>query len=114
MLGRVEAEAVDPNVDALLQKRQFPLLHVGVRGIQVRKVAVLVGLRLRAGAGGVQVVVEGHAVTVRIKQSRVEQHRVTANDFMKIAEAVGQPQATPVTNRTKDGQLELWIRFTRY
>lgn len=61
-----------------------------------------------------RIVINDHAVTIRMKQSRVEQHRVTANDFMKIAEAVGQPQATPLTNKGKDGQLELWIRFTRY
>lgn len=60
-----------------------------------------------------RIVINDHAVTVRIKQSRVEQHRVTANDFMKIAEAVGQPQATPLT-KDNNGQLELWIRFTRY
>ena len=61
-----------------------------------------------------RIVINDHAVTVRIQQSRVEQHRVTANDFMKIANEVGQPQATPVTNRNKDNQLELWIRFERY
>ncbi|MBR4533091.1 MAG: hypothetical protein IKO85_00885 [Bacteroidaceae bacterium] len=61
-----------------------------------------------------RIVINDHAVTVRIKQSRVDQHRVSANDFMEIANAVGQPQATPLTNRGKDGQLELWIRFERY
>lgn len=61
-----------------------------------------------------RIVINDHAVTVRIKQSRVDQHRVSADDFMKIANAVGQPQATPVTNKNKDGQLELWIRFERY
>ena len=61
-----------------------------------------------------RIVINDHAVTVRIKQSRVDQHRVTADDFMKIANEVGQPQATPVTNKNKDGQLELWISFERY
>lgn len=61
-----------------------------------------------------RIVINDHAVTVRIKQSRVDQHRVTADDFMKIANAVGQPQATPLTSKGKDGHLELWIRFERY
>lgn len=61
-----------------------------------------------------RIVINDHAVTVRIKQSRVDHHRVTADDFMKIANKVGQPQATPFTNKGKDGQLELWIRFDRY
>ena len=61
-----------------------------------------------------RIVINDHAVTVRIKQSRVDQHRVTADDFMKIANEVGQPKAEPVTNKSKDGQLELWIRFERY
>jgi methylthioribose-1-phosphate isomerase len=59
------------------------------------------------------VVINDHAVTARMKQSRVEQHRVSADDFMKIANEVGQPQAVPVTKDNK-GQLELWIRFERY
>lgn len=62
-----------------------------------------------------RIVINDHAVTVRIKQSRVDQHRVTANDFMRIANEVGQPDATPLTNKDKaTGQLELWIRFERY
>ena len=61
-----------------------------------------------------RIVINDHAVTVRIKQSRVDQHRVTADDFMKIANEVGQPQAIPVTNKSKDGQMELWISFERY
>lgn len=61
-----------------------------------------------------RIVINDHAVTVRIKQSRVDQHRVSANDFVEISTEVGQPQATPLTNKDKDGQLELWIRFERY
>lgn len=61
-----------------------------------------------------RIVINDHAVTVRIKQSRVDQHRVSANDFVEISNEVGQPQATPLTNRGKDAQLELWIRFERY
>lgn len=61
-----------------------------------------------------RIVINDHAVTVRIKQSRVQQHRATAEDFMKIASKVGQEKtAVPLTKDNK-GQLELWIRFERY
>ena len=61
-----------------------------------------------------RIVVNDHAVTVRINQSRVDQNRVTANDFMKVAEAVGQGKtAVPLVKEIK-GQKELWIRFERY
>ena len=54
-----------------------------------------------------RIVINDHAVTVRMKQSRVDQHRVTADDFIRIASKV------PVVKDNK-GQKELWIRFDRY
>lgn len=61
-----------------------------------------------------RIVINERAVTVRMKQSRVDQQRVTANDFIKIASAVGQSvEATPLVKEAKDHR-EFWIRFERY
>lgn len=61
-----------------------------------------------------RIVINDHAVTVRMKQSRVDQHRVTADDFIRIASKVGHREtAVPVVKDNK-GQKELWIRFDRY
>lgn len=61
-----------------------------------------------------RIVINDHAVTARMKQSRVDQHRVTADDFMRIAAEVGQPtEAVPVVKDMKDHK-ELWIRFNRF
>lgn len=61
-----------------------------------------------------RIVINDHAVTVRMKQSRVDQHRVTANDFMKVAEAVGQGSTAVPMVKDNNGQKELWIRLERY
>lgn len=61
-----------------------------------------------------RIVINDHAVTVRMKQSRVDQHRVTANDFMKIASEVGQEKTAVPMVKDNKGQKELWIRLERY
>ena len=61
-----------------------------------------------------RIVINDHAVTVRMKQSRVDQHRVTASDFMKIASEVGQEKTAVPMVKDNKGQKELWIRLERY
>ena len=61
-----------------------------------------------------RIVINDHAVTVRMKQSRVDQHRVTANDLMKIASEVGQAKTAVPLVKDINGSKELWIRFERY
>lgn len=61
-----------------------------------------------------RIVVNDHAVTVRVKQSRVDQHRATANDFITIASKVGQEATAIPVKKDNKGQMELWIRFDRY
>ncbi len=61
-----------------------------------------------------RIVVNDHAVTVRMKQSRVDQHRVTPADFLRIADAVGQGKTAVPLVKDNKGHKELWIRLERY
>lgn len=60
-----------------------------------------------------RIVINDHAVTVRIEQSRVDQHRVTNADFKKLVRITGQEDAVPLTKEVA-GHLEMWVRFNRY
>lgn len=60
-----------------------------------------------------RIVINDHAVTVRIKQSRVDQHRVTDADFQKLKRITGHDDAMPLTKEVS-GHLEMWVRFNRY
>ncbi len=60
-----------------------------------------------------RIVINDHAVTVRIKQSRVDNKRIDAHDFLKIVKDVGHDTAVPAVRDTKNGK-ELWIRFERF
>lgn len=61
-----------------------------------------------------RIVINDHAVTVRMKQSRVEHRRVTSHDFNRLAEEVGQQDTAVPMVKDNKGQTELWIRFERY
>lgn len=60
-----------------------------------------------------RIVINDHAVTVRIEQSRVDQHRVTNADFQKLVRITGHEDAMPLTKEVA-GHLEMWVRFNRY
>ena len=66
MLGCIEAESVDADIDAFLKECKDPFLHIGIGSIQIRKCTVRVILRFRTGSAGVFIVMEGDAVAIRI------------------------------------------------
>lgn len=60
-----------------------------------------------------RIVINDHAVTVRMQQSRVDQRRVNDADFQKLQRITGHTDAIPLSKDVK-GQLEMWVRFNRY